>query len=309
MVASTSSLLRPPRLRPGDRVALVAPSSLPPLGRPRFRRRLREGIAFFEALGLRAFVAPSAGRDPGYLGRDPQRRADDLVKLARDPDVRAMVCVAGGASGLEILPFLEYPAFRRDPKAILGFSDATAFLNAITRLSGVVTFHGENVLSGYARARPRSVAAFRRTLLSGEGGAVPAFGRRETWRRGVAEGTVWGGNLYTARGLLGTPYAPDYDGAVLFWEELEETNDDLNAMLWHLRLAGVFDRIAAMVVGDLPGIAGARQLTLRVAAARRFPILKTRDFGHGRASAIIPIGVRARVDAGRKLWELDAGVD
>jgi len=312
-VGSPSELIRPPRLRPGDRVAFVSPSSGPPLKHVRFRGALKNGIAFFEQLGLRPFLSRSAQEDPGYLARDIELRAGDLSQLARDPDVRGIFCLAGGASGMELLASLDYAAFRADPKVLVGFSDATAFLDAITLRSGVVTFYGENVLFGYADRKRRSFEAFQRTLMRAEGGPIAPFAPREGWRGGQGEGPLWGGNLYTVRCLLGTPFCPDYGGAVLFWEETGEAMDDLNSMLWQLRLSGTFDKLSAMVVGDLPGMRsqaghGPREIVLRAVAGSRFPVMKTRDFGHWRPSHILPIGVRARVDADRLEWEAEPGV-
>ncbi len=292
----------------------MAPSSGPPLTRPLFRRALKGGIAFFEALELRPFLSRSATEDPGYLARDISMRAEDLSSLARDPDVRGIFCLSGGVSGIEILPEIDYGAFRADPKVLVGFSDATGLLNAVALHAGVVAFHGENVLWGYARRKRASIDAFTRTLMRAEGGAAHALGTRECWRAGSGEGPLWGGNLYTVRCLVGTPWSPSYEGAVFFWEETGEAADDLNAMLWQLRLAGVYGRLSAMLIGDLPGMrraAGgktAEEIALRAFSADRFPILKTRDFGHWRSSHILPIGVKARVDADKMEWEVEPGV-
>lgn len=296
-------IVRPPRLRAGDLVAIVAPA-----GCIVREGVLASGVAFLESFGLRVRIGRSVTEDPGYLGRDVRLRGDDVMAQLRDPDVRALVTLAGGSTSAEILPLVDASALARDPKIVLGFSDPTVLLCALHEATGVVTFSGENLLYGYSRRAPESAAEFSRVLMRGGPlGELAPWGPRQAWRdgAGAARGRLVAGNLFSLRTLLGTRWWPSLRGAVLAWEEVKEDLEDLNVMLTHFVLTGALDGVAAMIVGHLEQVGPAehgldeRKVVLR-ACAGDYPVLKTVDFGHYRPSAILPIGVEVEVDAARE---------
>ena len=295
----------PPRLRKGDTIAIVAPSACAPWP-------LTAGIKFFEEHGLKVKVGRSCSSEPGYIGRGIELRADDVNQMARDPDVRGLFTLIGGSSASEILPLIDYDAFAKDPKVVMGFSDNCALLCALNALTGLVTFYGENVLWGLAERRKQTLAGFPRMLMEGKPfGIVQREKARTAWLPGKASGRVIAGNLFTIRGLLGTPYQPHFDSALLCWEEVRETVDDLNVILNHFRLAGALDALAGMVVGHLEKIdhreygLTPRQIVQRNAEKSGFPVLKIVEFGHWRSSQILPLGVRATMDADEGVFTID----
>ncbi len=295
-------------LRQGDLVAVVAPSALPEAD-----GQVQRGVAFLEEEGLRVRVGESVQREVGYIGRDRALRADDLNRQLRDPEVRAVFALVGGFSAYEILDRIDYAAIARDPKVVMGFSDITSILAAIHMRTGVVTFMGENVLWGLSERRARSRDEFELTFLEARArGEVN--GDVERWRDGPPRnGRTLAGNLSTITALSGTPFAPAYNGRIFFWEDIGTGSDDINAALWHLRLAGSLDRLRGMVVGHIAGLdektpgLPVRKATVVAGDHGDWPIYKTGSFGHWRSSLIVPIGIRARIGGG-EISFLEPGV-
>jgi muramoyltetrapeptide carboxypeptidase len=164
---------------------------------------------------------------------------------------------------------------------------------------------------GLSKARPATRAHFQRTFIAPEAGPIPDEGERATWLPGTARGTLLASNLYTLRALIGTPFLPEFTGAILAWEELHEDLEDLGNMLNHLRIAGHLQKLAGMVVGHLEGIEveerGHTQddFVKFALQGQEIPVLKLTEFGHYRSSAILPMGLPVTVDADRKRLVLD----
>jgi muramoyltetrapeptide carboxypeptidase len=299
---------KPPRLRAGDLVAVVAPSGCPP-----YEDQIRKGVQFLEGFGLRVRIGRSVTEGRGYMNRDRKLRAGDLNAQFADRRVRGIFCLVGGFSAFELLDLLDYPRIARNPKVFMGFSDNTSLLNAVRRKTGLVTFMGENVLWGLSEGRAETREWFARTLLEARPpGALP--GAVESWRDArPATGRVVAGNLWSLSWVAGTEYEPDWRGGVVFWEDVGENVDDVNSAVWRLRAAGAFPRIRGMVVGHLEGIeeekfgVTVRESVLR-ASGQRWPIVKADCFGHHVPCFLLPIGARCRVGGGAVSIE-EAGVE
>jgi muramoyltetrapeptide carboxypeptidase len=307
-MTSTQST-RPPRLKPGDHVALVAPS-----GSVLEQDDLDRSVELCRALGLEPVLMPSARLRFGYLaGTDPERLAD-LQSALDDPQVAAVWSIRGGFGLTRILHQVDFTAFRRRPKIILGFSDITALLLAAHAATGVVTYHGpvaRRGLTSFARARLERVL-FQPTP-AGElplpsppvGVTVPPEPRVVTLVPGVAEGTLLGGNLTLIQCLVGTGKLPSFRGAILFLEDVAEDLYRVDRTLAHLRDAGVLAGLAGVAVGQFTEMnrgtsEGMRSFhevlldylqPLGVPAAAGFPI------GHVSDQWTLPLGIRARLDA------------
>lgn len=301
--------LRPPRLAPGTRVALVAPAG--PLLE---RDDLTRAVALAEALGFAAVLGDHAAHRHGYLaGRDEERLAD-LQRAITDPRIDAIWCLRGGYGVTRILDRLDLSPLRAKPKALVGFSDITALLLAAHATSGVVAFHGpvaRRPMTAFSRR------GFERVLMSSEaagpleilpapdGVLVPTANRIVTISKGVAAGPLIGGNLSLLHCLIGTPWFPRLDGAILFLEDVNEKLYAVDRMLTHLRSIGAFAKLAGVAIGQFTeltrsGADGALGLDevlatyfepLGVPVAAGFPI------GHVDDQWTLPIGVAAELDA------------
>jgi muramoyltetrapeptide carboxypeptidase len=295
----------PPRVRPGELVGVCAPAG------PIRAERLARGVA---RLGeaFRVTVAPSLGAPqpagaPPYLAASDAQRADELGALLRDPDVRAIVLARGGYGLMRILPLLDPDALRRDPKPIVGFSDATALLAWAHGAAGVRGIHGPMV--GQLGELPASDAAYLIALLSDPRAPGVRPWRLETTGRGTVRGPVVPANLTMASLLVATPWPVPLAGAIALFEEINEKPYELDRYLTQLILTGTLTAAAAVVVGDLtrctdpappPGEPGApdealRTVRERVAAAQK-PCAVGAPVGHGARNEAIPFGAAAELD-------------
>lgn len=305
-----NELIRPPRLRPGDGVAVISPSSPPRAG------CIEGTVDYWSSRGHPVRVATHA-RDVegGFLAGTAEARAEDFNEMLRDPTIRLIVPSMGGKGSTQLLPLLDYDALHNDPKIILGLSDASALMVAIASRSGVTTFHGPTGMDfGRLGVTAFSEMMLDRAILGPDIlGPIPGLSDREAVKDGAdVEGPVLGGHLRTLQTLIGTPFEPDWEGAVLFVEEIDCEFHDIDASLTHLRLAGVFDKIAGLVVGACVDVReryweSTESLADVIARACRgydFPVLSGVDLGHTRDKATLPLGSRARLSTERESLEI-----
>jgi muramoyltetrapeptide carboxypeptidase len=314
-------VIRPPRLARGSRVALVAPAG--PLLE---LDDLTRAQSLCRALGYEPALGRNTAERHGYFAGTDDQRLADLNDALRDPAIDAVWCIRGGYGTTRILDQLDFDALTRRPKPLMGYSDITAILNAVTRRTGVVTFHAP-----MARAAMPAFSRwhFERVLASAEpagrlgrlpeppGVLLPQENRIATLRGGSAEGPLVGGNLSLLQCLVGTPHFPDFDGAILFLEDVGEDLYRVDRMLAHLRMTGALQRLAGIAVGRFTelkrnmtdGALGFDEvlatyfLPLDIPVAYGFPV------GHIDDQWTLPLGVRARLDADAgELELLDAAV-
>lgn len=308
-------LILPPRLKPGDCVAMVAPAS-PPAG----RRLLLEGKRRLEQLGLEASVGRHVMVEYGYLAGSDRERVEDLEAAFRDPRVKGIVCARGGYGVSRLLAQFDPDLARRHPKALVGFSDITVLHLALQK-ARVVSFWGPMPCTGLGWT-PFSVRGLERVLMSAEpAGRIPfsAARRPKTLQRGVGEGPLTGGTLSLMAASLGTPYEIETRGRIVFMEDVDEEPYRVDRLLAQLIAAGKLADAAGIALGIFTGTAvrnspGRRSLTMAQVFADhllplRVPVLANLAVGHVPDQVTLPYGVRARMDAGgRTLEVLDAAV-
>lgn len=316
--------LRPRALRSGDLVVVTAPSGrLEPGEEPLLAR----GVAVLERMGFRVRVSPTVdpARRRWWASGTPAEQAAELNGLLRDPEVRAIVAHTGGQTVMGYLDLVDLDAIRADPKPILGYSDISLLHMALHSKTGLVGFHADLATHGLGRdwytladedRRSELVDLYARVLTKAEApGALPANGTWEAWRPGRAQGPLVGGLLNRLVQLQATPFAlaaERFDGAVLFWEEVDRPVSRIWNDLHNLRLSGVLDRIAGMVIGIPSDVApyesgdpaGLREVVLDVLGQRDIPVLAQVDFGHSSPNLPLPIGIRAEVDADNRTLSL-----
>ena len=306
--ASASGVVKPKRLRLGDTVGLIAPANATFL-----QVELDVARETLEALGLRVKAGAHLLDRYGYLaGRDADRAAD-VNALFADRDVRAVLALRGGWGSARLLPHLDYAAIRRHPKVLMGYSDVTALLNAVQARTGLVTFHGPVGISTWT---PFSIESMAAVLFEGDtptlanpaelrDGLVQVEDRIQTITPGRARGRLLGGNLTVLTAIVGTPYLPDLDGAILFLEDTGEAVYRMDRMLTHLKLAGLLGRIKGFVFGrctDCKPGEGYGALTLDEVFADHVkplgvPAFRGSMIGHIDRQFTVPVGLPAEIDA------------
>jgi muramoyltetrapeptide carboxypeptidase len=241
------------------------------------------------------------------LAGSDEERAADFNEAARDPHVRGIFALRGGYGSMRILNAIDYEALAADPKVVLGYSDLTALLNAITQRTGLVTFHGPvAALSEFAQ---NETGWLRRAVMQTEPLGEFAAADSCILVPGAAHGRIAGGNLSLVASLVGTPYEIDTAGALLVLEEVEEAPYRIDRMLTQLRLSGALDRVTGVLVGecancDVDAEHPYAAMPLAKTLADRLadlgvPVLTQLPIGHAGEQWTLPIGVQARINDGR----------
>ncbi len=286
-------MIRPGRLRPGDRVAVVAPAG--PVPRESF-------AAGSEILGARYQLVHSQRifDRHGFLAGEDAARRGELQAALDDASVRAVICARGGYGLMRIVAHLDASRWRAAPKPIVGFSDVTV-LHAWAAAAGVVSVHGP-VVTQLGKLPPEDAQSLF-ALLESPAPPPPVAGLRALVP-GRAEGPLIGGNLEMLASLAGTKYAPSLEGAILFLEETGERPYRIDRTLTQLQLAGAFDRITGVLLGDLIGCAekdgsgpSAEEVILERVTHLGVPVLAGAPFGHGVRNLSLPHGARVRLEA------------
>ncbi len=307
--AQPRTIVKPRRLRSGSVVGVVDPASA--TWDPIDVDIVVESLA---VLGLKAKLGRHLLDRHGYLaGRDEDRAADVMAMFA-DPDVDAVHALRGGWGCARLLPHLDLDVIARNPKILLGYSDVTALLLPVFAKGGFITFHGMNGSSQWNRF---NVDWFRRVLMQGEAVTmtnplaagdrlVPVENRIRTIVAGRASGRLIGGNLTVLTTIIGSGLLPDFTGAILFLEDVQEAPYRVDRMFAQLKLAGILSQVKAVIFGRCtkctPGEGSYGSLTIsdildHYLKPLNVPAWEGAQIGHIDRQFIVPIGASAEVDS------------
>jgi muramoyltetrapeptide carboxypeptidase len=301
--------LIPRRLSKGDAIGIVSPSS-PVTGE--LAQQLKKGVEFLERLGFNGIAGRHVNSTSWGYAASPWEKAEDINRMFADDSIKAIICSQGGATANACLPYLNWKGIRDNPKIFMGISDITLLLNAIHHKTGLITFHGNDLMWGFGRNPTMyDEKEFITRLMDAKIGEIPPNRERRTIRNGVAEGKLLGGNLHCLMKLAGTPYFPDFTTAILFVEAIGITPEECDHLFQQLKQIGVFNQIRGALVGYIDGLQNSEKalvqmedVLLRVTAEYDFPVLKTDDFGHNCPNTVLPVGCEVRIDADRRTIEI-----
>lgn len=337
METRVENSVKPPALRPGDTIAVIAPSWCGP---GTFPHRVERGVAALTDLGYHVAIAPHAFEQHGWVSGTPEERAADVHAAFGDPNVRMIIAAIGGDHCCHLLPVLDWELIRNHPKVFMGFSDITVLNVAIHARTGLLTFNGPALMTDfgeYPAPFAYTVDSFLRTIgVAAPVGSIepapawteefldwavqadlqrPRAMRRSggwTWLKGGrAEGRLVGGCLESLEHLRGTPYWPDLAGAILFLETSEAVPppDRVDAVLQDYENMGVFGQIHGLLVGRPYRYTEAQKQALHAVLLERtrryaFPIVADMDFGHTAPQITLPVGCRASIDRSERRFAL-----
>jgi muramoyltetrapeptide carboxypeptidase len=297
--------VHPGALHPGDAIGIVAPA-----GPIVSRDALDKGIASLERLGFRTRFDERIFESWRYLAGDDASRAGELMRYFDDPEIRAIISLRGGFGCSRLIPLLDEGRLRSRCKIFMGFSDLTTLHLYFRRRFGWVTIHGpmatSAVLGDLEGTQEDHIV---RLWTDSTYRPVFSFPQLETWHPGVGEGELIGGCLSLVVASLGTPYEIKTEGKILFLEDLGEPPYRIDRLLTQLRLAGKLTNLRGIILGTFgecePLTEGhTLEETLRERLAElELPILAKFPAGHGRENWAIPLGVKVRLDAGKRRIE------
>lgn len=310
-LAATSSgaraIIKPNRLHKGDKIGLVSPGS--PQDEVFDYQIADETI---RALGLVPKHGKNFGKVHGYFAGNDKERAADVNAMFADKSIKAIMAVRGGWGTARILPYLDFEIIKKNPKPLIGYSDITALHMALQAKTGLVSFHGPNATSAWGKKTQENFIPMMfegaKTVYTnpdaGEDRLVQRKWRTQTIGRGKARGRLIGGNLTVLTALIGTPFMPDTNGAILFTEDVDEAEYRIDRMLTQLGQAGHLKGIKGFVFGQCSNCkaSSGRKFTLHSVLRQHIgkldiPAFQGAFFGHMKDQYTIPLGIMAELDA------------
>lgn len=287
----------PPALGPGARVGLIAPS-----GPLRDASDLEQAIENVRTFGWDAVVGEHVLERDGYLAGSDAHRLDDLNRFAHDDTIDAIWCLRGGYGASRLLDAIDYDAFTKHPRAIIGYSDITALHAAIGQRANVVTYHGP---TARAELTPFTRGSFAQVMAARHESNELACGGMTALVPGRATGRLAGGNLALVASLVGTSYAWDLDGAILVLEDVSEHVYRIDRMLIQLLHSGALARVAGIAFGgftDIPEDSADAERPLdrvlrEVAERVGVPCVMNLPIGHSPDHVTLPLGAIAELNA------------
>jgi len=294
---SRVSLVKPPALRPGDTVGIVAPAS-------NIKREwLEAGCAALERLGYKPFYFDSILEKDLYFAGSAERRLQELEAMFTRADVRAVLCARGGYGSNYLLQRIDLKKIAGNPKIFVGYSDITTLLTYFTDVTGLVTFHGPMVTKDFAVTEGVDLASWN-SAVTGDSSWKMEFDADSGVKAlapGSAEGTLYGGCLSMLVESLGTPYEIHTDGTILFIEDIAAKPYQIDRMLMQLKIAGKFAGVRGLVFGEMLDCMQHKdqgytleEIILRIVGDLGVPIAFGLRSGHvSRQNLTLPIGVQA----------------
>lgn len=304
--------IRPQRLKKGDTVGIVSPSS------PPGREELEKSLLFLEELGLKWKFGKHAKNINGYLAGTDEERLEDLETLFQDPEVNGIICSSGGYGAGRIVDQIDLQIMKEHPKVFWGFSDITFLHTAMGLYSNLVTFHGPMLGPNIGKDtfEELSKKMFQQLFEPMELHYTEVISPLETITPGVAHGELIGGNLSLLARTIGTKFEVDTAGKLLLIEDIGEEPARVDGLLNHLRMAGKLKDVAGVVVGDFARTETEKKWTLTLEevlehylSPLQVPVVKGFKIGHCEPHFAVPLGVEAKLDANEKTLTILPGVE
>jgi len=287
-------LSRPKALVPGDTIGVVLPSSSPR------ESRVKRGVRALERAGFRVRLDPELLVPRRFHRREDERRAENLMSMWSDPDVKAIIAGAGGYGAVRVLQYLDPAVFRDNPKSFVGYSDITALHLWMYRFAHLRTFHGPT-LDDLLSVRVPTLASLVAALTTPAPDTRLGAGAARTVRPGRAVGRLVGGNLSLVQQSIGTPYEVPVDGAILFLEETKDPMSVADERLLHLRVSGLLSRVSGVVFGHLSLDRSERDefedFLLDLVSDLGVPVLMNFPAGHKNPNVTLPLGTEVELVA------------
>jgi muramoyltetrapeptide carboxypeptidase LdcA involved in peptidoglycan recycling len=315
------------RLKVGDSIGIFSPSSPITYLCP---KRFARGKKYLEDKGFKIVQGNLTGKYDFYRSGSIKQRADELNELIRNPEIKCIMSTIGGMNSNSILPYIDYDAFKRNPKIIIGYSDVTAILLAIYAHTGIRTFYGPALVASFGELPPFVDNTYRyfQEILMDKVKLPYVYETPEYWTdeyinwetqdrskekrennwitvyEGKVRGRVIGGNLNTMQGIWVSKYMPEIkDGDILFIEDSLKDAATVERSFSFLKVNGVLDRISGIILGkhelfnDLKTGRKPYEILIEVLGDRKLPFIADYDCCHTHPMMTLPIGCEIELDA------------
>ena len=293
--------IKPSALKPGDTVAICSPA-----GAVWDEHQIEIFTTILKSFGFNVLLGKTLKEKFGYFSGTDDFRANEINELFADTTVKGIFCMKGGWGCARIIDKLDYELIGKNPKVLIGFSDITALLLAITSKTNLITFHGPVGNSGWNEF---SKSVFTNVVMAPQLIKFPQNPLGEdkivTIYPGKISGELVGGNLTVLSSLIGSEYLPNWKNKILFLEEAKEEPYSIDRMLTQLKLSGVLNSISGFVFGKCAKCLAEEPLkafTFHEVIMQHILPLKIPAFygamiGHIENKLTVPLGIKAKIDA------------
>lgn len=318
------------KLKKGDLIGIFSPSSPITYSCP---KRFERAKKYLQDKGFKIVEGNLTGKYDFYRAGSIKERAEELNNLIRDPEVKCIMSTIGGMNSNSLIPYIDYEAFKKNPKIIIGYSDVTAILLAIYEQTGISTYYGPGLVASFGELSPFVDSTYRyfKEITMDEIKIPYVFEIPQYWTdeyvnwetqdrgkeerenkwitiyEGVARGRVIGGNLNTMQGIWGSKYMPEIkDGDILFIEDSLKDAATIERSFSFLKVNGVFDRVSGIILGkhelfdDLKTGKKPYEILLEVLGNKKLPFIADFDCCHTHPMMTLPIGCEIELDATNK---------
>jgi muramoyltetrapeptide carboxypeptidase len=319
-------IIKPKKLQKGDTVAIISPSNAVA---EELRGQFDNGVKFLESLGLKVKIGKNALGRCYYSSGTVEERLSDIYEAFADKEVKAVIMSIGGNTANHLLDGLDFDLIKKNSKIFLGISDGTTLLNPIFSKTGLITYHGPDLIFTFGQPMsPVIKDNLIKTLFDGivgqlrpnpEWKGLDELNKNDIYkgwqcvRGGKASGRLVGENIDCLVNLDDTEFKPDYKKSILLFEAYEINIEKLDQLFTHFRQTKVFDEINGLIIGHFYGAHAldknedreVKDVILEVAKNYSFPILEIGEIGHNVENYIMPIGCQATIDAKKKYFSID----
>jgi muramoyltetrapeptide carboxypeptidase len=305
----TLSKIKPQALKAGDTVAISSPA-----GAVWDENQIETFSTILKNFGFRVVIGKTLKEKFGYFAGSDDLRAAEINELFANKTIKAIFCMKGGWGCARILNKLDYKIIKENPKVLIGFSDITALLLAITAKTGLITFHGPVGNSGWNEFTKN---VFTNVVMTKKQFSFPENPIGEdkiyTIHPGKVSGELVGGNLTVLSSLIGSEYLPNWKNKILFLEEAKEEPYSIDRMLTQLKLSGVLDSISGFVFGKCAKCLAEEPLKaftfheviLQHIQPLKIPAYYGAMIGHIENKLTIPLGISAMMDPDKGILSLE----
>ncbi|WMJ76785.1 MULTISPECIES: S66 peptidase family protein [unclassified Sedimentibacter] len=295
-------MIFPEKLKKGDKVAIVAPSS------PVTQQEADHSRKFLENMGYKVRMGRSTYKSlHGYKAGTGEERARDINEMFSDKEVKAIFCIRGGDTSSHVIDKIDLNIVKNNPKIFVGYSDVTNLNVYFNQKADMVTFHGPMVKSNMINDFDDfSRESFKNAINMGDELYLknPEGQDFRVICDGTAEGTIVGGNLSLLTSMIGTPYEIDTKDKVLFFEDIHENITKVDRMLYQLKFSNKINDAAAIIIGDFlecknhrdPSY-GIDDLMKEFFEGLSKPVMYNIKCGHCIPTSTIPLGTMCEVDS------------
>lgn len=288
------------RLEKGATIGIVAPASCSS------KEKVLEAKKNIEEMGFNVVLGESTLKKWHSFSDTDENRAKDINEFFKNPSIDAIMCMRGGYGSNRLVEYLDLEAIRNNPKIFIGYSDITTLHLIFNEKLDLITFHGpmavSNFLDGYSE---KTYESFIKSVTSTSNYEINNFDKKiEIINSGKAKGKLVGGNLTTLVSTLGTKYDIDYNGKILFLEDIGEKTYRIDRLLNHLKKYGVFSKIKGLILGDFKNCdkSSPEDMSLEEVFEDYFkkltiPVIKNIQSGHCDSMVTLPLGAMCEIDS------------